>query len=301
MGEEDTKEIESKIRVGKPYSFPGPDSWLDRLNNFLVGRKIRVLSSKNLAEAVDQFRLQPCKGELPEAVVRFAVERPELREAIARFNITAEMNLVSSNSFVTNLRKNTPGIMREEYDSDPTNPSYENREEYSGSDLPRIADRWMLPALFFLKGGHWVLALKEPERHESGWRVLVYDPLVDHEGWMGLENWTPDYSDATKLWQYGAYTGQEGILALQRGTYNLSLQGDQELADNRELYEAKQRRIQRNSWDCGPLSLFAAALREGIKEGPNAFKFIGEDKLQKDTGVKILTREEIFGATSTEI
>lgn len=302
MSEEDSEEIKSKIRVGKPETFPRRDSWLDRLNKFLVERRIKKLSPENLVEAVDEFRLQPWQGELPEAIASFATERPELREAVARFHITAEMNLASSRTFVSNLRENTPGIMREEYNSDPTNPSYTNREEYSGADLPRIADRWMLPALFFWKGGtHWVLALRGPKRHESGWRVLIYDPLIDHEDWMRLDSWTTDYSDPTELWHHGCYTGREGLQALQQGTYNLSLNGDQELADNRELYEAKMARTQFNSWDCGLLSLFAAALREGVKKGPSGFKFLGRDKLERDVGVKILTREEIFGTNSIKM
>lgn len=271
---EGESELESRIDVGRSQPVHKRPGLIERLRQRIVEGQIRIKDSG-----------------LP-------IEEPSVRSHIA---LTAETNLAASKIFVDNLRRKTPEIMRQRFNSEPTHPSYTNNEEYSGPDLSRIADSWMLPALLLLKGGrHWVLALKEPEREASGWRALIYDPLIGHEDWMRLENWITDYSDPDNIIRCGGYTGAEGLRALQRGTYNLSLEGDRELADQADLLTAKQARTQFNSWDCGPLCLFAAALREGVKTGQNEFKFIGRDILLRDTGVRILTREEISGTNPSE-
>lgn len=217
-------------------------------------------------------------------------ESQETRRQLVR--LSAEDNRRGAKIFVENLRKITPKIIRSHYSS------YESNEHYAASDVVALADRWLLPILLIRTGGvHWILALREPERISDGWRVLVYDPMRDHEGWFNLQSWDSDYSDPNNILRNLGYVNGLGLEDLRSHTYDLSLREDTELAADAELYEAKQTRVQPpfNVIDCGPLCLFAAALRSGAKKGWNQFKFAGRDILRQDTGVEIQTREEFLG------
>ncbi|MFH1832791.1 MAG: hypothetical protein ABH816_01305 [Candidatus Levyibacteriota bacterium] len=217
----------------------------------------------------------------------------------ARNKITAEMNQGSALAFVNSLREKPlpAGPL-------PSGIVYSKEQEFADSSIIGLANRWNIPIMLVQDRNHFLLGLKEPELHSGKWQVLVYDPMRGCEQWHQLDYWSNDYSS---IWNINnpsvssVTVSQDCFNQLQNGTYNLSLAGDEEIANHPELYDAKQARIQGvttpDSWNCGPLALFAAALRTGVKEGPNEFKSKGRDLLLQDTGIKVLTREEIFSET----
>jgi len=290
----------TSVRRGDKWVVPKP-SWRERLATWLDARKVVVLNQSQLkngpahTELLQQIHLgeplQPNELEFLkknlEAQIRL---HPEQADYAATVFVSAELNQSATASYVSELRRVTPSLIK------PYHTQYTNGEWYQIQDLTQLADRWQLPVLIIWKGGvHYVLALREPEFINNQWRVLIYDPYKNYEEWLNLKEWDTNYSDPkNSISLFASRLGQEQLRA---HSYNLSLQGDNELANRAQIYEAKQTYLQPrfNVEDCGPICLFAAALRQGIKPGWNEFKFAGKEALERDTLVHIYTREELFG------
>lgn len=208
--------------------------------------------------------------------------------------VSVEGNQSAAVNFVNVLRHNPPvrpdGIRL--YPED----RYSGIQWFDMADLIKLADRWSVPLLLIRKTQerHWVLGLAEPQRVDNQWKALVYDPVKNHEDWITLPGWIDNYADGSQLWAHDIYPNSLVMEELKKGTYDLSLIGDKELANMPETMGAKRANTQFNAWDCGPLTVFMAAVRRGAKIGDNEFKRNGRELLEKDTGVKILTREEII-------
>ena len=235
---------------------------------------------------------EPAAAEAPP--IQVTPEQGSENENVLADTITAEMNQGAANTFANSLR----GRALETF----SKHNYGPEAPFTSTDIIDLANRWEVPIMLIVTGNHFVLGLQEPEQHEGKWRGLVYDPMKNSELWHDLPEWTKDYND-TSSWRAqimsGVYLSKVAHEQLVEGKYNLSLDKDQEIADHPNLYNAKQARVQFDWHNCGPLSLFAAALRAGAKEGSSAFKETGKDLLNQDTGVKILTREEIFAKPTT--
>ncbi|MBI2330137.1 hypothetical protein HYU94_02000 [Candidatus Daviesbacteria bacterium] len=284
---------EVPIQLGETYDVPKPPSLMQKLRAKWDARRVRVGEGQPVQSAGEPggdlaSRIKVGSEVTADTSVIDAIKLGEPDLAVSR-HVSAALNQKSAGIFALNLRRITASIV--------THPqeSYQPPEYYSQEDLIELADRWQLPLLVFRKNAnHWLLALKPPEEYNEGTRVLAYDPLKNQEVWYPL-NGRVDSADPIDLMRHFGYVNKQGIEELKDGSYNLSLLGDTELADHSGVFLAKQAKFQFNAYDCGPLCLFAAALREGIKPGWNAFKFAGREQLEKDTRVRINTREEILG------
>ncbi len=282
----DTKAIQDQIKILQPEDFDTPEE--------LAGIRslIRVLNQE---------------GENPKNRIvitvddahDYAVAHPGYEDALASLYITSQTNREAASIFVSSLRPKMKDLIAKTTISSPTHSSYNNGEWFSGSDLFALAQRWQLPMVFYRSAGtHWVLCLRAPERTAKGWRVLTYNPTQNNEEWMDLSKWSETAADPDEIFkgsQAAVYANELAVEMLKNKSYDLSLSGDQELADHPELYAAKQTKVQFNAEDCGPLCLYATALRWAMKPEWNEFKFSGRDILQQDTGLKIRNRAEVFG------
>lgn len=297
----DRGDLDSKIKIGAPidstrYINVHDVPLRDRLVSMLIGNQITVGETKILGQTLTdsplpevlaqitlltQEQLQTFEDALPNLAGEFA----NLDEQIARMSVSIELNQQGALLFAQNLRSRVKDLI--------TTRDITYRSDWlSGEELARLADRWHLPVVIFASGSHFRLALREPELTPLGWRVLVYDPMNNGEVWHLLTGWSTDYSSPYPNLAY-ANINALGLEALRERTYDLSLIGDHELAGS--VRSAKQARVQFNAIDCGPLCLYAAALRQGVRSGYNVFKFSGREQLERDTGLKVKTRQEILG------
>lgn len=286
-------EISQQIVIGKSFRPAKAPTEVDRFMSWLAQRKIKTFEPQKLRDehafpevlaqisVLTDVELQNVENSLPVLARQFS----DFDEQLVRMSVSVELNQSSALVFAQALRGRVKDLITtREID-------YDN-EWFTGEELTRLAERWYLPVVIFPHGAHFRLALREPEHTAQGWRVLVYDPMRNNEQWLQLEGWNTDYSKPYSNLEH-ASINTLGLEALQQGTYNFSLIGDMELAN--PVMAAKQARVQYNVIDCGPLTLYAASLREGVKPGWNQFKFTGRDVLERDTGLKIQTREEILG------
>lgn len=285
--------IGDQIQVGEPFSTPKKPGIIDKLySKFITPGKINLLpvqEKETPPDLLEQVRLLPPSVEDLIKVIKETNPNEVEAERLAAVYVSAETNQASAAAYVRNLRTKTPDIINAQLSS------YTSGEWYYFPDLNELSNRWHLPLMTIRKdANHWVLALKEPERTDDGWRVLIYDPRENLESWQNLDEWDPELENPANLTSAGIFMNELAYKTLMEKEYDYSLIGDEELADHSELYRAKQVRTQYNSEDCGPLTLYAAALRQGIKPGWNEFKFAGREVLQKDTGISIHTREELI-------
>lgn len=297
----DSGAVEDRVRVvGESFPDPKKPGLIARLYSLLatkrVARRIKLPPEKKGAtdrEILAAIRLSPPETEELLPIIRELKpgEDEDEENRLAAVYVSAEINQSSANIFAKNLRVNTPKIIQ-----NPDRKSYTSGEWYTFADLNELANRWHLPIMVIRKdGNHWILALQEPERTDNGWRVLVYDPRENLESWQPLDDWDSELQNPEKLVEHGIFMNELAYEALRDGNYNYSLDGDRKLADRAEIYLAKQVRTQFNAEDCGPLVLFAAALRQAVNPNWDEFKFAGIKQMEKDTNTRIRTREELFG------
>lgn len=260
-----------------------------------------ILPGKSLKERFLRWKAGRQVKIIHEDPPQITIEPPsETGEAISAFYVSEATNQESARDFVASLRGGTPDILGEA----AARENYRGGVEYGSLDLIKLANRWLLPVLLLRRGegprfGHWVLGLKEPEKHQGKWRILVYDPLRNGEDYQELKEWR-GVEDDESLRVNQIFFNKEAWDDLREGRYNLSVIGDAETAARPELQAAKQARFQFNAIDCGPLCLYAAALRQGVKEGSNSFKFLGRERLHNDTGLEIKTRAELIKEIAVE-
>lgn len=274
---------------------------LDAIRDFLdpqrkVARQITILkpeaeiSNEGLDALIKIGTDNPHSDTEIDQMIRLLDEKQVPSATETAFYFEAKiLNLLASGGYTQNLRAKTPDII-------PTSPDYDPKQEYSFADLTYLADRWQIPAMFYRVGGrHWNLCLREPEMEGNGWKVLVYDPLVNGEHYITLQNgWNANWQNAMDVLGNGFCVNSLCLEAHRQQSYDLTLPYDELKAKSTELLEAKTQRFQNNIIDCGTLCLFSAALREGLKkEDFNAFQFSGRDQFERDTGVHIKTREEL--------
>lgn len=289
-------DLSQQIVVDQSYKPAKPPSRVDRFMGWVAQRKIKTFEPQLLRDEqafpdiLEQIRLIPeaelqrIEDSLPDIARQFT----DLDEQVARMSVSVELNQSSAILFAQTLRGRVGDFITTDEAVD-----YSSGNWLTARDLYRLADRWHLPFVVLVEGGpHFRLALKAPEQTPQGWRVLVYDPLINGERWQHLRGWTSDYSDPLRIFEYASFSS-EGLRALREGIYDLSLMGDAELAEG--AMQAKQARVQFNAVDCGPMCLYAAALRSAAKPGQNAFKFMGRENLRQDLGLSVKTREEILG------
>jgi hypothetical protein len=223
--------------------------------------------------------------------VRILDENPQLaanNEVMTRLAVSAQSNKDAADTFMRTLRTVTNELLGEKSDR-----QYDAQTWYNSIDLNSLAERWQVPlALVVVGGNHYTLLLRKPEQHEGNWRALIYDPQRGGEMYVALPNWKPGL-DFTETFAAGIACSTLGYQELQEGSYDLSLYGDESFANHSTQGDAKRTRVQFDGWNCGPACLFMAMLRTGAKPDWNGFKFAGKDQLQQDTGLRVLTREEM--------
>lgn len=207
--------------------------------------------------------------------------------------VSAENNRSAANDFCQRVRQNIDNIL-------PSHHQVAEASDMNYVDLWNLANRWGIPLKIVrlgdpATGGHYTLGLKDPEQLPNGGnRILVYDPLSDLPRYVNF--------DGTGN---GVQVYDNELVGIET-PYDLSLEGDEEIAQNYDLVEAKTGRIQFDGYNCGLMCIFMAAIRKGVEPGYNTFKEIGRDLLEKDTrifdsdfnelpGIKVLKREEISG------
>lgn len=280
-----------------------------------IERKLEEIRIVTPQEMIDDLgiRILPVpsqEDDLPD-VIRI-LDNPEFSNGIEigiepamRLMVSAVTNqLRAQDTFFPNLRQKMGDLL-------PGWSGYQNpegREWFSNDDLITLADRWAIPlGLVLVHDNHWNLMLEPPIQElnrDSGrwrWKVLVYNPW--HQEGAGEneyvylnDDFKGDVVDGFDLMRANIYINRLAFEQLRDGDYKLSLYGDREIADNHDVYRAKTTNLQ-PSWDgsnCGPACLMMAAMREGVKEGWNAFKDSGRDRLYQDIGLKIMAREEIL-------
>lgn len=275
-------DLESQIAVGESYAVPKPASLWQKIRAKWDARKIRLD-----VEPATEVSVQPA------TFVTTQIDEEQVRRY-------AEMNQMAAENFVNGLRDNYRTLLPDAQ-HDYSNPTV----WFEISDLNKLLDRWALPAVIVRdpKRSHYMLALSMPEIVEGRWQVLVYNPLTDHpsnqsgrtEYYYPLYNWNPNDKSRSlsyQLTENGLFCNNLTYQVIEADKYDLRLYGDKESA--KSMSEAKRVRTQFTASDCGPLSIFAAAVRTAYREGRNAFKDSGRDTLLSDTGVNIRTREEVL-------
>lgn len=279
-----TKKVAKEIKIGEAYGVPVQPT------DEALGKQFNNSSEPQIS--------QPPRELTEEELLRAIKLTPSRTdEMIRRY---AEMNQMAAVDFVKAIRANYQTLI-----PNPRNDYSHPKEWFEVSDLHKLIDRWNLPAIIVRNPDrrHYMLALNMPEMINGRWQVLVYDSLTDRpidqsgrtEYYYPLYNWDPN--DRSRSFGYqvienGLYGNPLTFQLVESGRYDLRLHGDEEEA--RTIGEAKRVRTQFNDSDCGPLVLFAAAIRLAYKEGDNEFKSSGKDILLQDTGVNIRTREEIL-------
>lgn len=306
--------IENQIKLGEMIEVSRPPSWLNRVRSKLTARKIKIEQSIPQPDANPTEDVIDLMGFTQESSVSAFVgvsasqSHDELVRAIKLYPSRtdeiirryAEFNQMAAEVFAKAIRGNYSVLIpyaNHDY-SDP-------HEWFDLADLDKLIDRWALPAVIFHNPhrAHYMLALSMPEMVDGRWQVLVYDPLTDRpanqsgrtEYYYPLDNWDPNDQNRSlsdQLTENSLNCNPLTYRVIEAGQYDLRLHGDEEAA--RAVGGAKRVRTQFNDSDCGPLTIFAAAIRTAYKEGDNDFKSTGREILLRDTGVNIRTREEIL-------
>jgi hypothetical protein len=207
--------------------------------------------------------------------------------------VSAESNVVAAKDYSDLLRYIFPKLLIEQ-NKNARDINYRGNEDISREEIMAMADRWQIPVCFLNQGAHWVLVLNMPEKHDRGQRVLIYDPMKNGESFVEIQEWDETKNLDVRLGANGIYFNELAKKQIDEKKYNLSLAVDWEVAQHEELLAAKMARAQFDSWNCGPMSLFAAAIRTGIKKEPNSFKGSGRNQLHKDIGLYVYSREELL-------
>lgn len=282
------KQIESKIKIGEEITQTSGD---DLHAQIKVGSEIE---SEQVDTAIyDSIVLNP-QPVIPE-------------DRIIRSEVSAEENIHAAQIFAHNVRNRMGYDVEDPIYTGRSSSEYRENCYLNETEITQLAQRWQVPASFLhlTDANHWNLILKAPERTPDGtWRVLVYDPFINGERYRNLPNgFTPDIaSRADRLAShafsdYGIYCNELALEQLVDGEYDLSVYGDEEIAEDPEVMEAKQTEVQRyEAYNCGLHCVFAAALREAMKEPDKNYRFriAGRDLLDKDTGLKVKLREEVL-------
>lgn len=88
--------------------------------------------------------------------------------------------------------------------------------------------------------------------------------MENGEKWMDLPDWDNSYS-MQNTHSTNAFMNASGLEQIKNDSYNLSIRGDEEIAQNPTLSQAKTAKAQFDGHNCGAMCLFAAALRSGLK------------------------------------
>jgi len=219
-------------------------------------------------------------------------------EAMERFVVSAESNRQAAALFMRTLRERTNAIL--EFRGGAHYDYVENKQqEYASLDLIDLAAEWQVPlALVVVGGNHYNLLLKQPAQFNGSWRALVYDPLIGNERYIDLPNWKQEGATVISAFNAGVACSNKVLEEIINGSYDLRLLGDESFAHNTSLGDAKSTRVQFDGYNCGPACLFMAALRAGAIPGWNGFKFAGREALERDVGLRVLTRKEILQKNS---
>jgi len=277
-----------------------PSGLLGKIKDRLVARKVKIVDEPEQEENLED--LIKILGDPTVEEITITSEAQESRdskgeikvgiESFAKFSVSAQENQGSAQVFMDTLRKATPELLS----GNAQRERYTESQWYSTSDLRRLADRWHLPLNVVVQNdNHFLLMLKRPEKRGRGYAALVYDPMQGGERYVELPCWDDSLS-ATNLIESSVFSNDLGLNQLGSGEYDLSLFGDEDFATDADLYATKTTRVQFDGHNCGPACLFMAALRMGAKKEWNEFKFSGKDQLKKDTGLTVLTREEILSS-----
>ncbi len=259
-----------------------------------------------------------------ESLTQIVQQNPEhIEQMISLLIHTVARNQEAGRTFVSRLRAKTVELLKQSpYLDNPSawdtvkndgrdhSNAASSRSWYDYKEIIALADRWHVPILFFKNvkdpahsQEHYLLALKLPERTNNGWNVLVYDPMIGGETHLKLDDWDPRAANVHEFLQKegmetGAFCNSAGFDQIKEQTYTYALAGDVEIARDAHLFEAKQAKLQFNIVDCGPMVLFMAMIRAGIKDdrgGFNTFKFSGCEQLERDLGIHIDRRANILG------
>lgn len=217
-----------------------------------------------------------------------------------KYAVTAATNFHASQEFCKRIRNNPSQIF-------PGNERVGETEPFPWSTLVFLASRWEIPLTLIKMGsdpksGHYTLALKNPEKIDGKWEVLIYDPLARGERKHILpDDWeTNSASESTVL--------RNEIWGVDPSNYDLSVWGDNISDEDRALIESKRGKFQpyNDDYNCGLLCLFAAAIRMGIKgKADSLFNVVGRKQIMIDTatydgdgmipdsGVEILTAAQL--------
>jgi hypothetical protein len=237
-------------------------------------------------EALDIQPLDPKQiHSLNESMVAMAVSERQ------------QQNKDAAKDFGRVLREQTNNLLgnKAAFDKD----HYVKKGEYPSIDLFALAKRWNIPLLLVHESNihHWLLGLKPLEKTATGWRILVYDPFAQGSRWFHLPGGSlADYTDPgmyVEASQGTLFTDESTAGMIREKRFDMSLMGDLELANHPDILAAKETNTQFNSYDCGPLVLFGAALRESVRETTNPFQLVGRDQLRNDLEILFLTRDEI--------
>ena len=236
-------------------------------------------------------------------------------------------NLDATKLFFSNMRKNATNMKKRNIGQDTIlmedQAGYENGNWMSMGDLRDMTQDWNLPIALHRKGeAHYTLILKPPERDARGkWRVLVYDPMIQGETWDELpDNFSPDYTEkqlesfsleeseldglrAKNYQDSGLESNAIGIFLnpLARnlfldGGYEYDVRGDEQIANEEgDIVKAKRMRLQFDSNNCGLACYMMAAIRAGLKNDASFVQGDGRAQIYRDTGVRILLRDEVLG------
>ncbi len=288
----DTKRADAPRQIIDLY--PLPESAIEIVDS---AEKSQADGIDQLIEIIDELEIEVFDdGVLDENDVEIVRERVG-KEFMPKAIVDIQANFVAGQVFCDRLRKNLPNLC--------PGKTIQPNEDFNWTYLYAISERWNLP-LIMVKlgsrevGGHFTLALKRPEQQPDGsWRVLIYDPLNRGERWQNLpKDWQTNRSGEAEV--------SMNELAGRATKYDLTLPGEEQMADRAGLLEAKRQKFQFDSNNCGAFSLFAAALRTAMKvDSLDPFCMIGIPKLEQDTidndgdiplpGIEIKTKEELLG------
>lgn len=228
-------------------------------------------------------------------------------ETLVRFVVSQrELNIRAGKEFYRSFRENALAMKKRNVGEAATlgilgTADYTQGGWLPPSDLFDATQDWQVPAMLHRRDdqGHYTLALEAPSQDEYGnWRVLVYDPMVGGEVWDSLPDNFNANLDGYQQWEdlnVGLYLNSTALQQLKNNEYHFSVAGDEELADNANVYAGKMTEVQFDGSNCGPACLFVAAMRSGLQEQSDFLQKSGRGQMYKDTGVIMYSKDEVLG------
>jgi hypothetical protein len=171
----------------------------------------------------------------------------------------------------------------------------------TNNEMLAIADRYNLPMAFMIRNAHAFVLTKPPEQIGDSYKVSYYDPFLDGEQSINISPTAP-YKAEDLVYISGAASpgGAKsykslGDAARDLNTTHYDLTLPAVPPDKEWMVRAKTGLTQTDGYNCTLWSIFHAAVAESMQPGDNPFKNYGHEQFAQDTGLYLITYEDVVG------